>query len=92
MNCQVIWAFHGNTNGDSCTKETPAKVKPPRCSFRVGCLSTRSPHRPNAIGLSVVQVIGVGADYIDICGLDMVDGTPVFDGMFYHLISAYFHW
>jgi tRNA-Thr(GGU) m(6)t(6)A37 methyltransferase TsaA len=74
----VIWSFHGNTNADSA--DVASKVKPPRCSFKVGCLSTRSPHRPNAIGLSVVQVVGVGNDYIDIACIDMIDGTPVLDG------------
>lgn len=59
----------------------PAKVKPPRCSFKVGCLSTRSPHRPNAIGLSVVQVLKVGTDFIEISCVDMIDGTPVLDGI-----------
>lgn len=80
---KVVWAFHGNTNADSSRRDLPSKVKPPRCAVRVGCLSTRSPHRPNAIGLSVVQVVGVGKDYIEISGLDMIDGTPVLDGKNY---------
>lgn len=45
----------------------------------MGCLSTRSPHRPNNIGLSVCEVVTVGKDFIDISCVDMVDGTPVLD-------------
>lgn len=47
----------------------------------MGCLSTRSPHRPNNLGLSVCEVISVGKDFIDIACVDMVDGTPILDGM-----------
>ena len=56
-----------------------SKVKPPRLNKRVGCLSTRSPHRPNNIGLSVCQVLAVDKDGIYISGIDMVHGTPVLD-------------
>ena len=44
-----------------------------------GCLSTRSPHRPNPIGLSICEIHAVGDDYIEISSLDLVDGTPVLD-------------
>ena len=47
----------------------------------MGCLSTRSPHRPNNLGLSVCEVISVSKDFIDIACVDMVDGTPILDGM-----------
>mmetsp|Transcript_6229 Transcript_6229/g.8697 ORF Transcript_6229/g.8697 Transcript_6229/m.8697 type:complete len:209 (-) Transcript_6229:1766-2392(-) len=61
-------------------KTMPSKIKPPRLhGCKVGCLSTRSPHRPNNIGLSVCEVVTVGKDYIDISCVDMVDGTPVLD-------------
>jgi tRNA (adenine37-N6)-methyltransferase len=75
----IIWVFHENTNIDSAN--IAAKIKPPRLhGSRVGCLSTRSPHRPNPIGLSVSEIVKVGSDYIDIICVDMVDGTPVLDG------------
>ncbi|MBK7845895.1 MAG: SAM-dependent methyltransferase [Bdellovibrionales bacterium] len=41
--------------------------------------SSRSPHRPNAIGMTVVQILSIEADRILISGLDMVEGTPVLD-------------
>jgi tRNA-Thr(GGU) m(6)t(6)A37 methyltransferase TsaA len=76
----VIWVFHENTNLDS--NRIAAKIKPPRLhGSRVGCLSTRSPHRPNPIGLSVSEIISVGPDYIDIHCVDMISGTPVLDGL-----------
>lgn len=79
----VLFVFHNNTNTD---KETlVAKIKPPRLhGVKVGCLTTRSPHRPNNIGLSVCEVIGVGPDFIELRCLDMVHGTPVLDGAFLH--------
>lgn len=75
----VLFVFHNNTNTE---KETlAARIKPPRLhGTKVGCLSTRSPHRPSNIGLSVCEVIGVGQDYLEIRCVDMVDGTPVIDG------------
>ena len=76
----VIFVFHENTNGDTEADNIPARIKPPRLGgTKVGCLTTRSPHRPNAIGLSVCEVIDVGPDFISVCGIDMVDGTPVLD-------------
>jgi tRNA-Thr(GGU) m(6)t(6)A37 methyltransferase TsaA len=78
----VLFVFHENTNTDSKNvgKVSNAKIAPPRLGGKkVGCLSTRSPHRPNPIGLSVCEVLAVGDDYIDIKSVDFVDGTPVLD-------------
>lgn len=70
-----------NENPLNYFKKVPAKIKPPRLhGKKVGCLTTRSPHRPNNIGLSVCEVVSVGQDYIEVKGIDMVDGTPVIDG------------
>lgn len=79
----VLFVFHNNTNSDS--SKNIAKIKPPRLNGeKVGCLSTRSPHRPNNIGLSVCQISKVGKDFIELIGNDMVDGTPVLDVKPYH--------
>jgi tRNA-Thr(GGU) m(6)t(6)A37 methyltransferase TsaA len=76
----VVFVFHENTNGDTDACQVPARIKPPRLGGqKVGCLSTRSPHRPNAIGLSVCEVVEIGSDFICVSGIDMVDGTPVLD-------------
>lgn len=44
-----------------------------------GIYSTRSPHRPNGIGMSVVKVINKENNKLDFLGVDMLDGTPVLD-------------
>lgn len=50
----------------------------------MGVFATRSPFRPNPIGLSCVKLEGVGPDTPDgpvlyVAGADLVDGTPIFD-------------
>jgi tRNA-Thr(GGU) m(6)t(6)A37 methyltransferase TsaA len=44
-----------------------------------GLFSTRSPHRPNPIGLSALRVVAVEGHVVRVCGLDLLDGTPVLD-------------
>jgi len=71
----IIWIFHQN-GGDA----VKAKVAPPRLGGkRVGLFSTRTPHRPNPIGLTLARVERVIDDVIHLLGIDMVDGTPVLD-------------
>ncbi len=55
------------------------KVLPPRSRVRRGVFSTRSPHRPSPIGMSVVRLVGVSGLEVHVRGADMVDGTPVLD-------------
>jgi len=56
------------------------KVLPPRStSGRKGVFATRSPHRPNPIGLSVVRLERVEGLNVHILDSDMLDGTPVLD-------------
>lgn len=55
------------------------KVLPPRSDRRRGVLATRSPHRPNPIALSVVELIRVEGTTLHVRGLDLLDGTPVLD-------------
>lgn len=45
----------------------------------MGVFATRSPHRPNPIGLSLVEIIEIQKDKIIFAGADLVDGTPVLD-------------
>ncbi len=44
-----------------------------------GIFATRSPKRPNAIGFSVVRLVGVDGATLHIRGVDMLDGTPLLD-------------
>jgi tRNA-Thr(GGU) m(6)t(6)A37 methyltransferase TsaA len=55
------------------------KVLPPRSARRRGVFSTRSPHRPNPIGLSVVKLEAVDGLVLTVSGVDVLDGTPVLD-------------
>jgi tRNA-Thr(GGU) m(6)t(6)A37 methyltransferase TsaA len=55
------------------------KVLPPRSAKRRGVFSTRSPYRPNPLGLSVVKLERVAGLVLHVSGLDMLDGTPVLD-------------
>jgi len=45
----------------------------------LGAFATRTPHRPNPIGLTVVEVLGVESNVVAVRGLDAFDGTPVLD-------------
>lgn len=74
----VIFQFH-QTAG-----QWSAKVRPPRLggNKKVGVLATRSPFRPNNIGLSVVRLLEVRTSprvELIVAGADLVDGTPVLD-------------
>lgn len=55
------------------------KVLPPRAREKKGVLATRSPHRPNPIGLSVVRLVKVQGLRLEIEGVDMLDRSPVLD-------------
>lgn len=68
----VSW-FHQNQNWRP-------RVLPPRGpAQRRGVLATRSPHRPNPIGLSCVRLISVEGLTLRVGALDLVDGTPILD-------------
>lgn len=72
----IIWGFHCHGERWSPT------VRPPRLggNSRLGVFATRSPFRPNALGLSVVRLLSIGkGPVLRISGGDMVDGTPVYD-------------
>ncbi|XP_026878559.2 tRNA (adenine(37)-N6)-methyltransferase isoform X1 [Electrophorus electricus] len=71
----LIFLFH--KNGHVSYK---AKVKPPRLNGqRVGVYSTRSPHRPNALGLTLARLEGIAGDTLHLSGVDLIAGTPVLD-------------
>jgi tRNA-Thr(GGU) m(6)t(6)A37 methyltransferase TsaA len=56
-------------------------VRPPRLggNEKKGVFATRSPFRPNRLGLSLVSLEAVKEDCLEIAGLDLVNGTPVLD-------------
>ena len=55
------------------------KQTPPHRNKALGVFSICSPRRPNAIGLSVLEVLSKDANRIRVRGLDMIDGTPILD-------------
>lgn len=76
----LLWGFSesfasGKNDGFSPT------VRPPRLggNTRVGVFATRSPNRPNPLGLSVVRLVSVDSDRLTVSGIDMADGTPIYD-------------
>lgn len=73
--CRIIFHFHKNTN-----KSIKAKVKPPRLDgAKVGVFASRSPHRPNPIGLTLAKLNGIVGNTLLLSGIDLLDGTPVLD-------------
>ena len=77
----LIWQF------SAAVRETwSPTVRPPRLggNERVGVFATRSPFRPNAVGLSCVKLEGVAheegsGDVLIVSGADLMDGTPIYD-------------
>jgi tRNA-Thr(GGU) m(6)t(6)A37 methyltransferase TsaA len=72
----VIFHFHQSPPFDP---EMLVQTPPHRQGERVGVFSICSPRRPNPIGLSVFQVLGVEGTTIRVKGLDTYDGTPILD-------------
>ena len=81
----LIWEFSENLDEEGKARWSPT-VRPPRLggNERLGVFATRSPFRPNPIGLSVVKIEKVEFNtsegpVINVLGADMVDGTPIYD-------------
>jgi tRNA-Thr(GGU) m(6)t(6)A37 methyltransferase TsaA len=72
----ILFVFHENiAQGRGWTP----KVQPPRSTEKHGVFATRSPHRPNPIGLSCVRIDRVEGLVVHVRELDLLDGTPVLD-------------
>ncbi len=68
----IIWVFD-RADGFHLTASPP-------CDDRThGVFATRSPRRPNPIGLTVVELLGREGGRLRVRGVDMLDGTPVLD-------------
>lgn len=76
----LIWEFDKNDH-----ESKSLTVRPPRLggNKRVGVFASRSPFRPNPLGLSSVRLIGIEKDNDQLClivsGADIVNGTPIYD-------------
>lgn len=77
----IIWQF-----SEAVRTQWSPTVRPPRLggNTRMGVFATRSPFRPNNLGLSCVRLIGVEhtndhGTVLHVAGADLMDGTPIFD-------------
>ena len=77
----LIWQF-----SEAVREDWSPTVRPPRLggNKRMGVFATRSPYRPNPIGLSSVKLVGIErtkdeGDVLIISGADLLDGTPIYD-------------
>ena len=77
----IIWQF-----SEAVRTQWSPTVRPPRLggNTRMGVFATRSPFRPNSLGLSSVEIVGLEntSEYgtvIHVAGADLMDGTPIFD-------------
>lgn len=82
----LVTLFHQSPPWDG-----KATVRPPRLggNERQGIFATRSPNRPNPIGLSLVRIVKIEHEprlVLEVAGIDAVDGTPVLD------IKPYLPW
>ena len=78
----LIWQFSGNARRETWSPT----VRPPRLggNTRLGVFATRSPFRPNALGLSCVKLLGIEkreglGTVLRVAGADLMDGTPIYD-------------
>jgi tRNA-Thr(GGU) m(6)t(6)A37 methyltransferase TsaA len=68
----LIYRFHS-------AKGWKPMVLPPRGDKKRGVFATRSPYRPNPIGISVVKLVKISGLKIQVQGTDLLDGTPIYD-------------
>jgi tRNA-Thr(GGU) m(6)t(6)A37 methyltransferase TsaA len=68
----VLWTFDRSEGFD-------LMVTPPSDDRPHGVFTTRSPHRPNPIGLTIVELLGRENGSLRVRGVDMLDGTPILD-------------
>ncbi len=78
----LIWGFSANKEKE----RWEPTVRPPRLggNTRVGVFASRSPYRPNALGLTVVKLEGIEfnkaeGNVLNVSGIDIMDNTPIYD-------------
>lgn len=77
----VVWGFSANDKAQTCPTVRPPLLGGNR---RMGVFATRSPFRPNGLGLSSLRIDGIewhtkDGPVIKVCGADLMDGTPIYD-------------
>ncbi|WP_413578524.1 tRNA (N6-threonylcarbamoyladenosine(37)-N6)-methyltransferase TrmO [Bdellovibrio sp. HCB290] len=74
--CKKIWvifSFHRNEHWN------PMVLPPRGRNTKIGVFATRSPYRPNSIGMSCVDVVRIDKLKIEVSGADILDGSPILD-------------
>jgi tRNA-Thr(GGU) m(6)t(6)A37 methyltransferase TsaA len=77
----LIWQF-----SEAIREKWSPTIRPPRLggNTRVGVFASRSPYRPNPLGLSSVRIVAIEQNtpqgpIIEVAGADLLDGTPIYD-------------
>ncbi len=72
----LLWLF-----SEAVRDDWSPTVRPPRLggNARMGVFATRSPYRPNPIGLSCVKLVRIEGTELVVAGADLMDGTPILD-------------
>jgi len=68
----ILWVFHRSQSYELVGR-------PPSDDRPHGVFATRSPRRPNPIGLTTVEILGREGRFLRVRGVDMLDGTPILD-------------
>ncbi len=72
--CWLIFHFH------QCEAEPKPLIRPPRRpEIQVGVWATRSPYRPNYLGLTLAQIVSISEGKLHVSRLDLLDQTPILD-------------
>ncbi len=71
----VLFGFHLNKSTKNIVKVHPPRLR----GKKMGVFATRSPHRPNPVGLSMGRIEALSAGTLEISGLDIVNDSPVYD-------------
>lgn len=77
----LLWDFSQSHGNDGESAKWSPTVRPPRLggNKRMGVFATRSPFRPNNIGMSAVKLEKIDFPDIYVSGVDLMDGTPIYD-------------
>jgi tRNA-Thr(GGU) m(6)t(6)A37 methyltransferase TsaA len=68
----VLFAFHESG-------EAKLSALPPFETSEKGVFATRSPHRPNPLGMTVLRLLQRKGNILEVAGVDMIEGTPILD-------------
>ena len=71
----LVFVFHKNRGGNVLRN----KIRPPKIEGKKGLFATRTPHRPNPIGLTLAKIDRIEGTKLCVSDIDLIDGTPILD-------------